>query len=262
MRKKVAERGLVAAKGVRLDDFDAEEDGDEGEGEKQNGDEEEEGSDEGSQQASQEGSEDEGDKESEEEARKKAQEELAKTAIETGRLMLAQRHCAHCNKQGVHLFCAACHFAPTIQPDGIFVPDSSWTDQTAYCSIECLTADQQAHAMRCRSQKERLMLWRAGSILQELFYHYRYLMFDKVLLKVQTMGDGTVVLHQGVQRTIDTDMDILTPFPDDLCKEESVRAGALVYLASSDAVAWFADLVEHFMIGISSPFPLCSSNSN
>lgn len=92
------------------------------------------------------------------------------------------------------------------------------------------------------------MLYRAGKILQDIFYSYREMVYDKYIVKIEEKN-GTLYLREGQYPDIKSALDVIFPFPKDLVTTEEDKKAVLVHLACSDAVAWMHDLVEYFLKG-------------
>ena len=144
--------------------------------------------------------------------------------------------------------CNGCADAPilsTEQPSNTF-----------YCSTSCQKADWEIHKKICKLSSARKRLYRAGDIVQRIFYLYREHAFEKLITKVEKVDD-TLYLYEGV----DYGGQILVPFPHRLFSCEENKLAALTYSACDDAVAFMRDIVRLILqgklfnttLGLSSP---------
>ncbi|KAL2065309.1 hypothetical protein VTL71DRAFT_2978 [Oculimacula yallundae] len=132
--------------------------------------------------------------------------------------------CANCGK-GAELTCSGCKDTPTI---------NDHVKPIYYCS------------------PTRKMLYRAGSVLQEIFYMYREHMFDKLVVKMEKT-EGRVHLYEGIYDPVYlSDIQCLIPFPTGLCQTAEDKMSLLVQLACDDASAWLDELIIYILSGIAS----------
>jgi hypothetical protein len=79
--------------------------------------------------------------------------------------------CALCKKPGT-MVCKGCK--DSLSPIDPII-------NTHYCSSTCQKQDWKIHKALCKSFQARKVLYRAGSILQQIFYIYRKEVFDKLI---------------------------------------------------------------------------------
>ncbi|TVY73477.1 hypothetical protein LSUE1_G007415 [Lachnellula suecica] len=154
--------------------------------------------------------------------------------------------CAHCSNLAVHA-CSVCNNAPAYE-----IPSKN----TYYCSTQCQKDDWLTHKAVCKTLKTRKMLFRAGELLQEIFYVYREQVFDKVFVKVEKR-DGKMLLHQGEYPPLSkmsNALDLLFPFDPSVVSDPLDKASILTYMACGDAVAWMHDLVKYVLPDLCSKF--------
>ncbi|KAL5331998.1 hypothetical protein ACEPPN_001541 [Leptodophora sp. 'Broadleaf-Isolate-01'] len=148
--------------------------------------------------------------------------------------------CAHCGK-GAERACTGCKDAPAI--DGDVKP-------IHYCTPACQKEDWQYHKKLCKRLQTRKLLYRAGSVLQEMFYMYREKLFDKYIERIEKR-DGRLVLYEGQYKTLVTaQTDCLIPFPDNLCQTPEEKLSVLAHLSCDDASAWLHDILKYILVGI------------
>ena len=85
-----------------------------------------------------------------------------------------QQICAHCSKIATPTYkrCAD-------------APDSGGKNQlmTYYCDASCQKSHWSLHKSACKKLSTRKQLYRAGAILQQIFYNFRGTAFDKCMTK-------------------------------------------------------------------------------
>jgi hypothetical protein len=119
---------------------------------------------------------------------------------------------------------------------------------TFYCKKECQIAHWKTHKTDCKAHQTRQLLYRAGSVLQDIFYKYRELMFDRYIVRKETKGN-TTFLYEGCYPTIITELDILIPFPHQLVTTDEEKKALLAHLSCTDAVVFMSDMVKYFLKG-------------
>ncbi|KAH7386503.1 hypothetical protein BKA64DRAFT_711727 [Cadophora sp. MPI-SDFR-AT-0126] len=150
--------------------------------------------------------------------------------------------CAHCGKAAERA-CSGCKDVPAIDDD---------IKPIYYCSPSCQKEDWQHHKTLCKRLQTRKLFYRAGSILQEIFYMYREKMFDKLIARIDK-SQGRLIIHEGRYNPLITaDIDCLIPFPANLCQTEEDKKSVLVHLACDDASAWLHDILKYTLAGIAS----------
>ncbi|KAL3419625.1 set domain-containing protein 5 [Phlyctema vagabunda] len=143
--------------------------------------------------------------------------------------------CASCKKPA-GLICSGCKD----------IPGPAY-DKTCYCSIDCQKAHWHTHKRPCKGLRNRKALYRAGKILQEMFYMYRELLFDKSITKVTKEGDTIHVYEGQYPVDIKSDMEAIFPFPSDVFTNDLDKKAILTHLACFDAVAWMHEPIKHML---------------
>lgn len=115
--------------------------------------------------------------------------------------------------------------------------------KTFYCDATCQKADWTNHKKVCKSLSARKRLYRAGDIVQRIFYVYREQAFEKLITKVEK-EDDTLYLYEGQYGE-----EALVPFPNHLFHCTDDREAALTYYACSDAVAFMLEITRNFLKG-------------
>lgn len=148
--------------------------------------------------------------------------------------------CASCKKPAV-IACPNCKDSP--------IPDNTTEYPGYYCSRVCQYAHKLKHKTTCKRMLQRRLLYRAGDLLQALFYTYRENVFDKQISKIEDK-DGKLYLH-GIKslKTVGTKLDMLQTFPRHLVTNEADKQHALAYLACCDA-SWMNDFVGYMLKGM------------
>ncbi|KAL8733122.1 MAG: hypothetical protein Q9166_002314 [cf. Caloplaca sp. 2 TL-2023] len=149
----------------------------------------------------------------------------------------ASHSCVKCG-QGAANVCGACHKSPDGETGNL---KSTW-----YCGAQCQKDDWNNHKALCKASVSKKMLYRAASIAQELFYIYREIAFDKLILKVERK-EGEMILYEGMYKDL-----VFIPFPASLFKDDKEKKAMLTYLACGDAWGYMDVLLKTMLNGISS----------
>ncbi|KAH7386508.1 hypothetical protein BKA64DRAFT_759242 [Cadophora sp. MPI-SDFR-AT-0126] len=100
------------------------------------------------------------------------------------------------------------------------------------------------------------MLYRAGDLLQQIFYVYREKVFDRRLAKIEKKGSKLYVydadLTEAYMKKPLTIHRLFAPFPEKVCETIEDKQAVLVQSASEDGIAWLHDIAKHILTGISS----------
>lgn len=145
-----------------------------------------------------------------------------------------QHPCANCQQPAINT-CSACKDAP--QYDPAVIEEKPW-----YCTTECQRIHWTEHRRICKALKQRKEFFRLGSLLQGLFYMYREKVFDRPVVRMEE--DGKLLVHESAWPRIRSGLDMVQPFPSNLCRDTFDKQSLLVYLACEDAVGWMHDLVR------------------
>ncbi|KAL8635448.1 MAG: hypothetical protein Q9228_007059 [Teloschistes exilis] len=144
--------------------------------------------------------------------------------------------CDHCG-QPAALCCSGCVESPTL--GGISPP------RTFYCSPKCQRAAWDIHKKICSTLSARKRVYRAGNMIQKIFYAYRERAFEKMFTKIEVEGD-TMYMYEGEYG----EDQYLVPFPHDLFSSEEDKWAAFTFHACSDAVAFMCHLLKMFLKGL------------
>jgi hypothetical protein len=115
-------------------------------------------------------------------------------------LETSKEQCAACTKPplGQSLTCPSC-------VDG--VDENGEPTSTIYCDEKCRNADAQKHASECNAKNELKEVYRAGEILQAVFYVWRETGFDLKIARVRktnSSGKALLVVREGNYHTSDS----------------------------------------------------------
>ncbi|KAL8994046.1 MAG: hypothetical protein Q9169_005888 [Polycauliona sp. 2 TL-2023] len=139
-----------------------------------------------------------------------------------------QPHPTHCCVQcGKAAFSACCVCLNS--PGG----ESTW-----YCGLQCQKDNWPNHKTACKALAARKILYRAADTAQAMFYVYREIAFDKLIVKVKRTK-GQLWLFEGQYQD-----EILVPFPEALIKDENEKKAVLTYLACGDAYGYLDVLLK------------------
>ncbi|KAL9028106.1 MAG: hypothetical protein Q9196_003479 [Gyalolechia fulgens] len=133
--------------------------------------------------------------------------------------------------------CAACVNAPA---DEYGSHESSW-----YCGVDCQKGDWHRHKSLCNASVLRKVLYRAAETAQELFYIYREIVFDKLIVKV-ARKEKEIIVHEGLYE------ECFIPFPSSLFPEEKEKKAMLTYLACGDVCGYLGVVLKTMLNDISS----------
>ncbi|KAL8789980.1 MAG: hypothetical protein Q9213_000866 [Squamulea squamosa] len=105
----------------------------------------------------------------------------------------------------------------------------------------------------------RTKLYRAADIAQALFYVYREIGFDKLIVKVEKTTNE-IVLHEGEYGS-----HVFIPFPASLFPDETDKKAVLAYLACGDAYGYLDVFLKSVLTDIASellevPVKVCAQN--
>lgn len=169
------------------------------------------------------------------------------------------QRCGHCKKQASQSFgCNICCGAPGYQEKGPV--------QTTYCSAACQNIDRKYHdATLCKWRQTRMMLYRAGAMLQQVFYLYQKSKWIWKICKVERVKEKTYQYHDYPPEKCDSLYlyksqspaltDALPPFPDDLFLSDREKESALAHLSCHDSILAMHGIVESTLQGKQKNFP-------
>ncbi|GIZ47812.1 hypothetical protein CKM354_001089400 [Cercospora kikuchii] len=149
--------------------------------------------------------------------------------------------CATCGKPPPRptLVCGDCS-------EGVDIIDRKrWTP---YCTALCRQHDRTTHQKQCDKANRRKQIYRAGQLLQTIFYQFRNLSFDLKIAEVQS-NDNLLIIYDAEFSKKESMM------PDDLPEGLSVNnkdgRTLLSYQACSEACIHFYKLSKKLLMGAS-----------
>jgi len=130
------------------------------------------------------------------------------------------------------------------------------TKPTYYCNAQCQKADRTSHKALCMRLQTRRAFYRAGSTLQQIFYLFREILFDKLVVKIEEKG-GKLYIHEGIYDLLinehgipyQTEIGVLYPFPSDLIANPTDKHAVLSFLGCEDALAYLSEIIKKMLEG-------------
>ncbi|KAL8690945.1 MAG: hypothetical protein Q9218_003721 [Villophora microphyllina] len=144
--------------------------------------------------------------------------------------------CSYCAKPAITA-CRGCVNAPAF--------DDNHPPKTFYCNSVCQKADWTKHNVTCKVLCVRKQVYRAGDVIQRVFYTYRERLFEIPITKVEK-EHHRMYLYEGQY----ADNQFLVLFPHHLFSSEDDKNRALAYNACTDSTAFMHYLVKAFLEGI------------
>jgi hypothetical protein len=97
----------------------------------------------------------------------------------------------------------------------------------------------------------RRAFYRAGSTLQEIFYLFREILFDKLVVKIEEK-DGKLYIHEGIYDLLinehgilyQTEIGVLYPFPSDLIVNPKYKHAVLSFLSCQDGWSYLSGILK------------------
>lgn len=153
--------------------------------------------------------------------------------------MMAQqsRACASCGKSTTQR-CSRC--TEGLDKTGSLSP-------TYYCSKECQAANFEDHKAVCRNANARKQLFRAGAILQEVYYFFREATFDEPICNVRVDGGK---LHITVPEYSKDRGMVLYPLSEDQIADTMLKKSLLTWMNCEQAWLYMEDLTRKLLEGI------------
>jgi hypothetical protein len=123
--------------------------------------------------------------------------------------------CAQCN-QPANQVCKGCADTPDIDKKATI-------GKTYYCNSDCQRLNWSTHKSTCKRLQNRKALYRAGAILQEIFYVYREKLFDRPVDRIEVTGslrqrNMRMEIYKNEWPHIVTNYDYIQPFLLSICK--------------------------------------------
>lgn len=160
--------------------------------------------------------------------------------------------CAQCGKPATDP-CTRCMDAPSSTEHPVM--------NVLYCSTECQKSDWNNHKKLCNGLENRKLLYRAGSVLQEIFYVFRERTWGQNFLKIARKGRQVHIYVCRRPQAIE-EVDTLLPMPIDICHSEDERdlkKILLSTLACTGSVAYMHEMYKYCLAGKTPNKVLCSS---
>ncbi|KAK2629531.1 hypothetical protein QTJ16_000351 [Diplocarpon rosae] len=136
--------------------------------------------------------------------------------------------------------CSACKDVPNL-------PNESRADRV-YCSIKCQRTEWKEHKRICILLQERMRLYRAGELLQEILYCLREKVFDRNIERIDHK-DGRMTIHDLEPKLPATRLGFLQHVPTELCNTEEDKKSLLAAVFCCDSIAWLHDVVTYVLRG-------------
>lgn len=151
----------------------------------------------------------------------------------------SNRLCNVCPKEAT-ILCENCCNTPSHSNDTIITP--------SYCSQVCQISDLPSHKEQCLILNKRRTLFRAGEIIQSLFYIYRRTFFSGYVKEIIISEDQkTMWIHHYEGMGWNTIWDLVKPVPNELCATEEIEMSLLASLKCQESIAWFYDIINYFL---------------
>lgn len=158
--------------------------------------------------------------------------------------------CGHCKKEAVTQSCRYCYGAPGY--------DNEESVKTNYCNAACQKAHWDIHKEACKGFQARKILYRAGDMLQQIFYIYQKRKWAREIHKVKRQKD---TLYQYKDYPVEncntlfiynprhSDSSSLTPFPNALFLGDQEKESVLAYLCCHDSILSMHGMVKSVLQG-------------
>lgn len=131
--------------------------------------------------------------------------------------------CSQCSEATTKR-CARCFGG--LKVDGTIQPT------TYYCGQKCQREHLHKHRPVCTAASHRRQLYRAGELVQALYYEYRRAVFDVPIEAARQGTDGKLRIYEAESETT----DILFDFPDHLFSTEDDKKAMLAWRACDDGL--------------------------
>ncbi|KAH6663159.1 hypothetical protein B0J14DRAFT_662149 [Halenospora varia] len=159
--------------------------------------------------------------------------------------------CEHCKAPTeAPKICAGCNNVPAYGEAGA-------PPNTVYCSKACQTAHWETHKQICKTLNIRRIIFQAGATLQDVFYNYRFQVFDQKIVKIDRKH-GKIYVQASKSdfagRTRHSIFDCLHPFPTSLVQSKEEEKAILTSLAADDALCFMYEMIKYFFGGTVSQF--------
>ncbi|THY31360.1 hypothetical protein D6D01_02941 [Aureobasidium pullulans] len=153
-----------------------------------------------------------------------------------------KKKCTNCGDTAPNSHCAGCHQAPNI--------DGSLHVSVQYCGRECQKAHWPIHRKECKNLQARKALFRAGSLLQEMWYTIRRESFDTAVVRVEEL-DGALLVYEG-DYNVEPAMregGFYRKFPEAIFENKEDAESCLSLLYCNDTLNHMHQVVEWLLKG-------------
>ena len=143
--------------------------------------------------------------------------------------------CLNCLKSATHT-CKGCKAMPNVTDGQV---SSAW-----YCGAECQKAHWAEHKTQCKAAQARQSLYRAGAVLQQIFYLYCKIAWMWNPGRIEKIGT-TWLIHTSEH----TGTSLMTPFPYAIVPDVQDQEALLTYQSCSSAVSQMNNIVGIWLRG-------------
>jgi hypothetical protein len=120
---------------------------------------------------------------------------------------------------------------------------------TRYCRTHCLENDHN-HATECEARNIRKRLYRAGEILQSVFFIWREIAFHRNIYRVQRFGDEICLWQRPGGRVAEGEsIGPFFDFPHHICHDDEEKKALLSWMACNNAPQMMFALSEILLRG-------------
>lgn len=143
--------------------------------------------------------------------------------------------CSNCPENATHT-CKGCKGMPNAT-DG-------QTSSTWYCGAECQKAHWSEHKTQCKAAQARQALYRAGAVLQQMFYLYTKITYMWNPGRIERTGTTWLIhtrVHKGTSQ--------LVPFPYEIVPDVQDQEALLTFQSCNSAVSQMHNAVRIFLRG-------------
>ncbi|KAG9689042.1 palmitoyltransferase akr1, partial [Aureobasidium melanogenum] len=139
-------------------------------------------------------------------------------------------NCTNCGNLDAKAHCSGCHGAPEV--------DGTFQTGVRYCNKECQKAHWPHHRRGCKNMQDRKALFRAGSLLQKIWYMVRRESFDNCVVKAEEVN-GELLIHEGNYGSEPTirENGFYREFPDAIFESKQDAETCLILLCCAESLS-------------------------
>jgi len=145
------------------------------------------------------------------------------------------KKCVQCSGSAIQV-CNGCKGALDVEGQVV--------EEVAYCEAACQKLHFPKHARACNDAKARRCLWRAASTAQLAFYLVRKRLWSTSIEKVETKGQGNLLIREGLHRGAN-----FLPFQEHLFENESDQRAVLSFLTCRTVLVYLHDFINDILRG-------------